>query len=380
MITVQKNYVQPRRVMLAVPDRKPTLSVGQHVRIGTPLDAHGEHYATVSGEILQILNHADETGRVLPHVLINNDTKNTVEPSVLDMHETTRIERYFNPVRPLEQVNYERLDTLVVDLVFFDEPFITVDKALLDTHHESIMEALRALHKHYGFSRCVLLVKDDDSSMWEATEGMPIETVRVKPTKRVDFRHTIINEVFDNALKERAPYNYLSLESMLKLREIVVHKRPSVISRVVVQGEAIKTPSVLFVRTGTLFGDILRVVGGYDTNSAITIHKNMRLQNRVLRNENFGIGHDFAGIYIQEHREREVYECIACGRCNLRCPVGILPSKIMHAVKHGIALDRMRTDLCIECGLCSFYCPSKINVMEYVKAGRALLGGKDDVT
>lgn len=366
--------------MLAVPDRKPTLAVGQHVRIGTPLDAHGEHYATVSGTILQMLNHADETGRVLPHVLIDNDTKNTVEPSVSDMHITTRIERYFKPVRPLEQINYARLDTLIVDLVFFDEPFITVDKALLDTHHESILEALRALHKHYGLERCVLLIKEDEAALWESHGTLPVETVRVKPEKGVNFRHRIINEIFNGALKTRAPYNYLSLESMLKLREIVVHKRPSVINRVVVQGEAIKNPSVLFVRTGTLFGDILRIVGGYDTQKAITIHKNMRLQNRVLRNESFGIGHDFAGIYIQEHREREVYECIACGRCNLKCPVGILPSKIMHAVKHGIALDRMRTDLCIECGLCSFYCPSKINVMEYVKEGRALLGGKGRVT
>ena len=373
MISTFKNFNQPKRVMIPVKDIKTTLKVDDAVKIGSTLDSHGNIYATVSGTVKQIIEHLTMDNQPMTHVIIENNQRNTVATSVKKMHESTRIEKFFKPVHNIEQIHFTGMDTLIVDLIYYDEPFVTIDKKFLEDHIGGIQNALSRLYDHYNFKNCFILVKDEDDITFDEATDFPYQMIAIKPEKHVDFRYKMINKTFHNALMKNQPYNYLMVESILKLDEIITHERPPVNNRFVIQGEVIQHPTVLFVRVGTIFSDIKRIFGGYTTELPITMHKNMRIENTVVKNEAFAITDDLAGIYVQEHREREIYECIACGRCNTKCPAGILPSKIMHAVEHEIYLERMRTDLCIECGLCSFYCPSKIPVMGFVKKAKTRL-------
>ncbi len=379
MISTEKSYIQPKLIALPVDSIKPSLTLNTPVNIGTPLDEAGLVYSTVSGTIKQFIVQKDEYNDIKNYVIIENDTKNTVDKAIQNMTTKKRIETYFSPSLAIEQLGSMHQKYLVVDLVFFDEPFATLDQKFVENTYDIIMRTIQTLHDIYQFKSVVLLVKDDVSSRFLNNQTFPIEVRSIKPEKGVDFRHKAINDIFNGTLRKTQTYNYLSFESILRLNEMITYKRPSVLNRVIVHGDAIKNPTVFQVRIGTLFSDLKRIFNGYTTNKPLTILKNSRLEMKAIDHDQFSITKTIVGLYIQEHREREVYDCISCGRCNNKCPAGILPSKIMHAVEHDIYLGSMKTNLCIECGLCTYYCPSKIPVMNFVKKAKALLKGDNDV-
>jgi Na(+)-translocating NADH:ubiquinone oxidoreductase A subunit len=71
----------------------------------------------------------------------------------------------------------------------------------------------------------------------------------------------------------------------------------------------------------------------------------------------------------------ELRPCIACGKCQEVCPVGLLP-QIIHRYLYSDRLDeaqKMGLDSCIDCNLCTFVCTSKIELREQFSASRKML-------
>jgi electron transport complex protein RnfC len=69
------------------------------------------------------------------------------------------------------------------------------------------------------------------------------------------------------------------------------------------------------------------------------------------------------------------YCCINCGGCARACPVRLIPSLFAKYVGKN-RLDDARCwgiEDCIECGACAFICPARINLVHYIKLGKALL-------
>jgi electron transport complex protein RnfC len=379
MISNEKSYIQPKLIALPVDSINPSLTLNTPVNIGTSLDESGHVYSTVSGVIKQFIVQKDEFNTIKDYIIIENDTKNIVDPSIKKMTTKHRIETYFSPSLAIEQLGSLHQKHLIIDLVFFDEPFATLDQKFVENNYDTIMTTIQSLQDIYQFKSVILLVKDDVSSRFSNNQSLPLDVKHIKPEKGVNFRHNVINSIFKGTLRKTQTYNYLTFESILRLNEMITYKRPSILNRVIVHGDAIKNPTVFQVRIGTLFSDLKRIFNGYTTNKPLTILKNARIEMKAIDHDQFSITKTIVGLYIQEHREREIYDCISCGRCNNKCPAGILPSKIMHAVEHDIYLGSMKTNLCIECGLCTYYCPSKIPVMNFVKKAKALLKGDNDV-
>jgi Na(+)-translocating NADH:ubiquinone oxidoreductase A subunit len=58
--------------------------------------------------------------------------------------------------------------------------------------------------------------------------------------------------------------------------------------------------------------------------------------------------------------------CIACGLCEMVCPVDLMP-QIIHRYLYREDLDKayaLGLDICIDCGLCSYVCTSKIELRQ----------------
>ena len=71
----------------------------------------------------------------------------------------------------------------------------------------------------------------------------------------------------------------------------------------------------------------------------------------------------------------ELRPCIACGKCQEICPVGLLP-QIIHRYLYSDRLDeaqKMGLDSCIDCNLCTFICTSKIELREQFFQARKVL-------
>jgi electron transport complex protein RnfC len=381
MISVHKSFLQPKRVAIdlgTLEEGLLTKKVGDTVSIGESLLKHVllEPFSIVSGRVVQILTKRGEDNNETLSLIIENDFKNTVLKSIAKKPIDELIISYFKPTKPLERLNYTNDYPLIVDLVHENEPFVSVDPKIIEESMDAIINTLASMHSIWHYKSIIILTKDGIRSKWFNQTALPIVIKKIKLDQHIDAVYKLINKTFNQALHHKKPYNYLSYASLVKLHDMITYHRPSILTNLTISGDAVNTPMVLTVRIGTLFSELKRVFNGFKSTEVITLHKNRIIENTVLLHEQFSVSETMSSIHAQVFKEREVYDCIKCGSCNDICPVGILPSKIMHSITQGIALDYMKSNLCIECGLCAYICPSKIPVMHYVKEAKKVLKGE----
>ncbi|HJW87047.1 MAG TPA: 4Fe-4S dicluster domain-containing protein [Candidatus Brocadiaceae bacterium] len=70
----------------------------------------------------------------------------------------------------------------------------------------------------------------------------------------------------------------------------------------------------------------------------------------------------------------EVRRCVYCNFCDDICPMDLEPALYYHSYTRGEGHKARSYNLgkCIECGLCSFICPSKLELLQTIKACKAL--------
>ncbi|MFP4286310.1 MAG: 4Fe-4S dicluster domain-containing protein [Candidatus Izemoplasmataceae bacterium] len=380
MITVNKSYLQPKRVAIDLGTLDEDLllkNIHDEVTIGEPLlkEVTHEPFSPLSGKVMQIITKQDENNQDTLSLIIENDFKNTVYKPLVKKPIDELIVTYFKPTSDLERLNYKKNMPLIVNLVHENEPFVSLDPKMIDEMKDDLLSTLASMHSMWQYREIIILTKEGIRTKWFSSMNLPITVKKIKLEKHIDAVYKIINKTFNNALYHKKTYNYLTLNSIIKLTDMITHHRPSILTQLTISGDAINNPMVLSVRIGTLFSELIRVFNGFKNHETITLHKNRIIENNVILHEQFSITETLSSIHAQAYKEREVYDCIKCGSCNDICPVGILPSKIMHSLNQGIALDYMKSNVCIECGLCAYICPSKIPVMHYVKEAKKILKG-----
>ena len=375
MISQNKAFMQPKRVVVPLyTQNKLEILVADNmdVTIGQPLltNAQTMIYSPVSGTVINLLRIRDKENDFSFHVVIENDLQNRLYPSFQKLSKELLITQYFKSVHRLENLLYVKDHKIVINTLFVNEPFVSLDAKFFEEESDMIYYALKELHEIWAFQEIVLIVKEETQSYFEKMHDLPIKFNVVRPEKRKAYAYEIVNEVFDEALIRDKTYQYLTHDSLLKIYDMLMEHRPMIFTYVVVSGDAVNQQARYKVRVGTPFTSIMRISQGYATDKPKTLTLNALLENINLMHEEFSITHDVYSLHVQEHREHEFYECISCGRCNQHCPVGIFPSKIMHYAHKKLYFDFMQSYRCIECGLCSYYCPSKINVMAFVKEAK----------
>lgn len=381
MITVHKSFLQPKRVAIDLGTLEEGLlnkKIGDSLTIGEPLlkQVTVEPFSPLSGKVVQIVTKLDAQNQETLSLIIENDFKNTVYPPIIKKPIDELIITYFKPTHKLERLTFNNDLTLIVNLVHDNEPFVSIDPKMIEEQSEDLLNTLASLHSIWHYKSIILLTKDGIRSKWFNASSLPITVKKIKLEAHSDAVYKLINKTFNGALYHKKAYNYLTLNSLIKLSDLITNHRPSILTSLTISGDAITTPMVLTVRVGTLFSELKRVFNGFKNHEAITMHKNRIIENSVITHEQFSVTEEMSSIHCQVFKEREVYDCIKCGACNDICPVGILPSKIMHSLNQGIALDYMKSNICIECGLCAYICPSKIPVMNYVIDAKKILKGE----
>jgi len=72
------------------------------------------------------------------------------------------------------------------------------------------------------------------------------------------------------------------------------------------------------------------------------------------------------------HQAKESF-CIRCGKCIENCPSGLMPVKIVEAVKieEFSQYEKLFVTSCVECGICSYNCPAAIPLLNYIRFAKA---------
>ncbi len=406
MITEYRTYLNPKRVFIPLTDidyklANVSVEVGDKVLIGQKV---AEKFlgrekvpvlSTVSGEVVAFEEKNDRYGKIVDHIVIENDEKNnTFKFPIFEDEVTTAEVRNALKNAGLHKMTVDGLYTditfnalskhVVVNTIFTNEPFISTDYESLIHSSKEIVDGIKLLGIAANAETLTIIVDKfmPSEALGELEKALENEKINiaiidVKKIKGWDYkiiRKLVKHDLSINLLDDGVIYtNIFAAE----LAHNIIREGKSVISKLVaLTGDGFKMNSVYNVRIGTLFTDLVKDLDGYDEEDQMNIHIGSFLTGNQMSTDDFAISESIDSINVSEYRDVEEDVCIKCGDCNDICPAGILPQNIMDAELRSVnsRIVDLNTNLCVECGLCSYVCPSKINVLEWVRRAKRRVG------
>jgi len=406
MITANKQFLDPKKVFIPLTDKTSkianvkvaegdTVLVGQKLadkfngKVKTPV------ISTISGEVIGFEERLDRFGKLVDHVVIENNFKG-------QSIELEKLEGDLSPAQirnrleecGINQINVDGIYTdidfnrpvkhILVNAIYANEPFLSTEYEYLKKSAEEIAEGVVLLAKATHAESMTLIVDkfmDEETldNLGKATVDKGIEIVVINSKKVVGWDYKIARKI----AKEPLSIDLLDNEIMYiaacgaKLAYGAVREGQFVTKRqIAITGDAFGENALYEVRIGTAFSEIAEDLGGYNETTNLNLHVGSFLTGQQLENDSFSITASVDTVNVGVLRTEEEDVCIKCGECNDVCPAGILPQNIKDAELRNVntRIVELNTSECVECGLCTYVCPSKINVLEWVRRAKRRVG------
>ncbi len=419
MITEYRKYIDPSKVYIPLTDLDHKMAnvkveIGDRVLIG---DMVAEKFkgkikspvlSTVSGKVLEFKDMIDRYGKIVDHIVIENDrlyekkqfktyepvhTKEIKKDTISIGIAPAEVRNVINELG-LRNVSVDGMYTelafdssikyVVVNAIFINEPFISTDYEFLKEHSNEIADGVDLISRAGNSEKTIILVdkfmpEDALEELGKAIVERDIEVITID-SKKVDARDY---KVIKKLVKEQLSINlldngvvYTTVSAAKMVHDAVRLGIPAVTRKIAITGDALKINAVYEVRIGTRFIDLVEDLGGYNEIKNMNLHIGSFLTGIQLDNDDFAITQSVDSINVAEYRGVDEDVCIKCGDCNDICPAGILPQNIMDAELRNVnyRIVDLFTHECVECGLCTYVCPSKINVLEWVRRAKRRVG------
>jgi electron transport complex protein RnfC len=350
--------------------------------------------SSVSGTVVGFEVLQDRYGKKVDHCVIENDGLN--EQVELGKYEDPTTNQIRKTIQDLGLVDLnvdgsftpllfdKKIDYLVVNSVFVNEPSYSIDYYNLQVHAEEIASGIKLLAKALLLDTATLLVdkrvpKETLEELGKATVDKNINLITVDPGK-VDgqelrfIKNLLKRDITPNLLESGVMY--VDTDAAKMINDVMSNGLVPTSRSVALTGDGIKSNVVYDVTYGTLLSDLVNDLEGYNDCEEVVVHVGDFITGNQVTTDQFAITQNVNAINISEFRDTEEDVCIKCGDCNDVCPVGILPQNIMDAELRSVnqRIIDLQTNLCTECGLCSYVCPSKINVLEWVRRAKRRVG------
>jgi electron transport complex protein RnfC len=406
MITENRTYLDPKTVLIPITDEvckiaSMQVEVDEQVLVGQIIANKYQGktkipvISTVSGTVKAVTQKIDRFGKVVDHVVIENDMKNTlvdfetfsgdIPPMVIRNQllnlgiKSVTIDGLYTDLDFTNPVEH-----IIVNAVYINEPFISTDYEMIVENAEAIKDGILLIAKAAKTESITIIVdkfmnQEALDHLGKAISDTPIqiETVNSKKVKAWDYKiaRKLVKEQLSTNLLDNGII-YTSVNACKMVHEGIRKGLPLTTREVAITGDAFDVNAIYNVRIGTKFTEIVEDLGGYNTTAPMNCHIGSFLTGNQAENDEFVIAEHMDSINVSSYREVEEDVCIKCGECNDVCPAGILPQNIMDAELRSVneRIVDLNTDECIECGLCTYVCPSKINVLEWVRRAKRRVG------
>jgi electron transport complex protein RnfC len=407
MITEYSHYLEPKMVYIPITDDQykianVAVAGGDTVKIGQVL-AHkyqGKRklpvISTISGKLVKIVEKMDLFGKLVDHVVIENDNQYALTdmPSYKDEVSTTEVRQAIER-SGLFNVDVDGLFTsldfdkpikhIVVSTVFVNEPFVSTNYEYLLNNASDIVDGIALLAKAAATNDVTIvadkfLPSEVVDELGKAIVDKDLEEPIFVDTKKVKgWDYKVIQDVTKEKLAPNLLKNgvlYVHANTCNMVYDVVRRGLPVVSRNIALTGDGLHKNAVLNVRIGTLLSEIVEDLGGYIEHQELNLHIGNYLTGVQLPSDDIALTYNVDAIHISTYDEIEEDVCIKCGECNDVCPAGILPQNIMDAELRAVGerIFDLHTDECVECGLCTYVCPSKINVLEWVRRAKRRVG------
>lgn len=269
------------------------------------------------------------------------------------------------------------------------EPYLTCDHQLMLEHGEEIIIGIKILMKALEINRAIIGIEKNkpdaiDQMRKLASKELGIE---VKPLK-LKYPQGGEKQLIDACIGRQVPSGALPIEVGAVVDNVAtiyavyeaVQKNKPLISRVMtVTGKSLAKPGNYSVRFGTPLSDVATLAGGVPEDTGKIIGGGP-MMGRAMNNIDMPANKRVSGLLFlpeNESHRTEPENCIRCAKCVSACPMGLEPYLLAKQAEKQMWDDMEKHSImdCIECGCCMFTCPSHRPLLDYVRMGKATVGG-----
>ena len=385
---------------------KPAVQVGDEVKVGQLIGEQAGFisapvHSSVSGTVTAIIEKAHPATRGGLSVVIKNDKKNTLDPSVAPKGDLDSLSREeiveivknagivgmggagfptsvkLNPGKPIEAVLLNGCEC---------EPMLTADHKLLLAYADEVIYGLKAVMKAVEAPKGIIVIEDNKPDAVELMQARTTDMENIEVVvARTKYPQGAEKMLIKRVLGRMVPSGGLPADvgavvcnvSTVKAISDAIQLGMPLIERVVtVTGERIKNPGNYLVKVGTSVKEVIDYCGGL-TSDDVTVKMGGPMMGMLLPDLDVGVIKGTNGIIAYDTDHSQAVACIKCGRCVDVCPMELSPlyfAKFVDEENWQGLKDKNIMD-CMECRSCEYICSSKIPLVEKIKAGKAAVRG-----
>lgn len=392
---------------------EPIVSKGDEVRTGQLIArakgfVSANVHSSVSGKVVKVDDAADASGYKHQAIFINVTGDEWIED--IDRSEKLVRECDLTPSEIIKKITEagivgmggacfpthvkltppkgKKAEVVIVNAVEC-EPYLTADHRLMMEKGEEILAGLSILMKAVQVKRGIIGIENNKKDaiahfkkMAESYEGISILPLKVMYPQGGE------KQLIDSAIGRQVPSGALPVDvgaivqnvaTVFAVYEAVQKNKPLFERVMTLTGKSVSEPGNFLVRIGMPLSDLIDAAGGLPDDTAKVVSGGP-MMGKAISSLSVPVTKGNSGLLIISEKEaprKQVQNCIRCAKCVDACPMGLEPYLFMTLTENE-DWDKLEKELvmdCIECGCCTYSCPSTRPLLDYLRIGKAKVGG-----
>lgn len=413
-----ETIIIPMRQHIGAPC-EPIVQIGDDVLMGQKVGdseafVSAPVHSSVSGTVIDIKMYPHPGGGEAKCVVIQNDFKDNLHPSIKPWNidvSPENIKGFVDSIDPKEIVDKVREAGIVgmggaafplhvklvppkdnpIDTVILNgaecEPYLTSDhRAMLENPLQIVIGSL-LIKKAVGAKRIVIAIENNKpdaiallkkvASDFEEVQIGVLKTKYPQGSEKQIINAVAGRQVPSGGLPSSVGVLVSNVDTASSVAKAVVMNIPLIERNITVSGDAVARPSNFLVRMGVTFESLFEAAGGFKVEP----------KKIIMGGPMMGIPQDrldvpvikgVSGVLAFSEPEtfgRAEGTCIKCAKCVDVCPMRLMPNALsMFSENENVEkLKEYHVMDCMECGSCSYICPQRRFMVQHIKKAKALV-------
>lgn len=277
----------------------------------------------------------------------------------------------------------KKIDMLIINACEC-EPYLTRDYRILMEYPEEFIQGVKLLMKALKVEKGIIGIEDNKIKAAELIgkylkneKSLKIALLKTKypqGAEKMLIYATTRRQVPPGKLPLDVGVVVQNVGTAFSVYQAVVEGKPQIDAYLTVSGLGIENPKNLIVKIGTPIKDILDYCGGIK-DDPVKIIVGGPMMGTPIYDLKTPIMKATSGIVVlskDEVVEKNIQNCVRCGKCIEICPLNLLPTKLARLVQFKRYEEALKSGImnCMECGTCCYNCPSNVPIVQWIRIGK----------